>query len=500
MLQADTGRCIACSRVCTECGHAVRSPDAMLCRDCTRRARQRASQQLCPRCGRPGYLRQSTGWCGTCSRPRQAKSPPCVCDDCGQLRPHAGHGLCSACWQRRPERPFVAGENLIARLVDPPPWLGELIGHLAAGHSPARACGLIGQLGRLLDDEQPDHPQALLERTRLPGRSMGPLARGLEIFFVERGLALATDHAERLAVGRRRRRIDAVPEPLRPAAEAFNTFLLRSRERARRAGTLPRADVTLDIKLSTLRDLAQHVHAWGKQDWALVDVHDIETFLAAQPKNRPRRLQIARQFFRFAKSRKMILIDPTSGLSAKAVKGFVGKTLTLDQQRRLFQRWTTDPAVHPHEALLGILALLHGASSAEVRHLRLDDIDPAGRAIGLGQRPHLVPLDPVSWSTVQRCMVHRDTQRTSNPHLMVTKGTKAGRDQASVAYVSHVLDPAGISPQVLRSTRLIDLVNAMDAKLVATAFGMHPEAVMIYLADHVDPNRLPAPSSADRPG
>jgi integrase len=491
VLQADTGRCITCSRVCTECGHPVRSPDATLCRNCARKARQRAAQQPCPRCGRPGYLREATGWCGPCSRPRQAKDPPRVCGDCGQLRPHAGHGLCSACWQRRPGRPFVAGENLIARLSEPPPWLGDLIGHLAAGHSPARACTLIGQLGRLLDDDYPNHPQALLERARLPGRSMGPLARGMEVFFVERGLALATDHAERLAAGRRRRRIDAVPEPLRPAAEAFNTFLLRSRERARRAGTLPRADVTLDIKLSTVRDLAQHVSARGKQDWALVDVHDIEAFLAAQPKNRPRRLQIARQFFRFAKSHKMILIDPTSGLSAKAAKGFIGQTLTLDQQRRLFQRWTTDPAVHPHEALLGILALLHGASSSEVRHLRLEDIDPASRAIRLGQRPHPVPLDPVSWTTVQRCVAHRETQRTSNPHLMVTKGTKAGRNPASIAYVSHVLDPAGISPRVLRSTRLIDLVNTMDAKLVAAAFGMHPEGVMIYLADQVDPDRMP---------
>ncbi|MEV6867239.1 hypothetical protein AB0M44_40385 [Streptosporangium subroseum] len=344
VLQAGTGRCITCSRICTECGHPVRSPEVTLCRDCARKARKRAAQQPCPRCGRPGYLREATGWCGSCSRPRQPKDPPRVCDGCGQLRPHAGHGLCSACWQRRPERPFVAGENLIAGLADPPAWLGELIGHLAAGHSPARACTLIGQLGRLLDDERLNHPQALLERARLPGRSMGPLARGLEIFFTERGLALATDHTERLAAGRRRRRIEAVPEPLRPAAEDFNTFLLRSRERARRAGTVPRADVTLDIKLSTLRDLSQHVCARGKRDWALVDVHDIETFLAAQPKNRPRRLQIARQFFRFAKNHKLVLVDPTSGLSAKAAKGFIGQTLTLDQQRRLFDGPPTRPS------------------------------------------------------------------------------------------------------------------------------------------------------------
>jgi hypothetical protein len=46
---------------------------------------------------------------------------------------------------------------------------------------------------------------------------------------------------------------------------------------------------------------------------------------------------------------------------------------------------------------------------------------------------------------------------------------------------------------MIRSTRLIDLVNTMDPKLVAPAFGMTPEATMIYLADHVDPTRLPNP-------
>jgi hypothetical protein len=33
----------------------------------------------------------------------------------------------------------------------------------------------------------------------------------------------------------------------------------------------------------------------------------------------------------------------------------------------------------------------------------------------------------------------------------------------------------------------------MDPKLVAAAFGMTAEAVMIYLADHIDDGRLPEP-------
>ncbi|SFK55486.1 hypothetical protein SAMN05216275_12853 [Streptosporangium canum] len=220
-------------------------------------------------------------------------------------------------------------------------------------------------------------------------------------------------------------------------------------------------------------------------------MHDIDAFLAVLPKGRARRLTIVGQFFRFAKAHKIVLVDPARGLSAKTPKGFTGQTITLEQQRVLFRRWTTDPSVHPHEALLGILALLHGASSNEVRRLRATDIDPVNRTIRRGERPHPVPVDPASWSILQRCLAHRETQRTDNPHVMVTKGTKAGRGPASTAYVSHVLDPCGVPPRMLRSTRLVDLVNTLDPKLVAAAFGMNPEGAMFYLADHIDDGRLP---------
>jgi integrase len=163
----------------------------------------------------------------------------------------------------------------------------------------------------------------------------------------------------------------------------------------------------------------------------------------------------------------------------------------LHRQRALFRRWTADPGAHPHEALLGILALLHGASSSEVRHLQAGHVDAGSRAVRLGRRPHPVPLDPASWQVLQRCLAHRAGQRTANPHVIVTKGTKAGRAPASAAYMSHLLDPCGTPPRMLRCTRLADLVSTMDPKLVAAAFGMNPEGFLIYFADHVDPVRLP---------
>ncbi|MET8700035.1 integrase [Kitasatospora sp. NPDC004723] len=362
---------------------------------------------------------------------------------------------------------------------------------MAVRHCVARACSFITEVGRLLQDELSNSPQALLERSRRPGRSMGTFARTLEDFFTLQGLALPTDQAERLAAGRRKRRVDAVPKSLRPAVAAFDASRMRAQDRARPAGTRPRSNLTLEAALATMRDLAVFLtDQRGKGDWALVDIHDIEAFLATLPKARKRRLTVLRQFFGFARSQRVILVDPTRGLTAKEGSGYRGRTLTLDQQRHLFRRWTCDDEVHPHEALLGMLALLHGASSAEVRMLQVTDVDPATQIVRLGKRPHPVPLDPASWAVLQRCLAHRAAWPTQNPHVVVTKGTKGGRIPASTAYLSHVLDGSGYPPRTVRGTRLVDLVNTMDPKLVAAAFGMDPQATLIYLADHVDASRL----------
>ncbi|MFJ3176598.1 hypothetical protein ACIPJK_38465 [Streptomyces roseus] len=267
---------------------------------------------------------------------------------------------------------------------------------------------MISAPGRLLQDEHPNHPQALLDRARRPGRSMGSLARALEDFFTQRGLALPTDQTERLAAGRRQRRIEATPLPLRPQVQAFAESLLRARERARRAGTLPRTDSTIDAALAIVRDLACFLTgSRDKQDWALTDVHDVEAFLATRPKARQRRLIVLRQYFRFTRSRKVVLVDPTRGVKAKGPSGFSGTTVAVDQQRQMFRRWTNSSDAHPHEALLGTLALLHAASSREVRLLQVDDLNLTSRTIRLGKRPHPVPMDPASWSVLQRCLAHR---------------------------------------------------------------------------------------------
>lgn len=492
VLDAGSGKCHRCTHRCQTCDKPLRFKHSTRCKECRRKTAAAAAKRPCPRCKRPGLIRQATGWCGTCSRPPMPRKPPRHCIECGNLGSHEGLGLCSACYQRHPDRPFIRLNGLIGSLAAPPPWLTDFGSHLAELHCPARATTLISSLGKLLRDGGSIHPQTLLERARRPGRSMGTLARALEDFFVARGLALATDQQLRLAAGRRQRRIDAVPSPLRPAVAKFADHLLRLRERSRRAGTRPRADITIESRLSIARDLSRFLVAQQhKTDWSTIDIADIEAFLADQPAQRKWRLAAVRQFFTFARTKRIVLVDPTKGLTARDPYGFRGKTVDLPRQRQLFRRWTTDNDVHPHEALFGLLALLHGVSSTEVRLLRIGDIHSNRRTVQLGQRPHPVILDPPTWTALQRCLAHRDTQRTGNPHVIVTRGTKARLIPASSAYLSHVLDPAGVAPRFLRSTRLLDLVSSLDPKLVAAVFGMTPEAVLPYLTDAVDPSRPP---------
>lgn len=491
VLDPSTGRCVRCSHRCRDCGHKLRFRDSELCKECRRKARARDAKQPCPRCGQPGLLRQETGWCGFCSRPRPATKPPRECTECGRPFRRGGLGMCTMCYQRTPGRALVRAENLAARLEDPPAWLMDFATCIVGPHNPSRAAALITQLGRLLTDGGPIHPQALLERARTPGRSMGPLARSLEDYFVGRGLALRLDQTQRRAAERRRRRVAETPEPLRALVADFETTMMAEQDRARRARTRPRADHTIEHHLATARDFARFLFEQrGKSDWALVDVSDVEAFLSTRPAMAKSWLTGLRRLMRTARTRRAILVDPTAELSVREPRGFHGRVLNHDRQRQLFRRWAQDRDVHPHEAFVGLAALLHGASIQELRLLIVDDLDHARHRLHLGKRPRSLPLDPVTWNALEACLAHRAALKTSNPHVIVTKGTKLNSAPASHYYMTHVLEAADLTPKTVRNTRLADLAASLDPKILAAAFGLDPQAALYYSADDTSSVRI----------
>lgn len=487
-LRTDTGRCIRCSRVCADCGHVLRNRTSTRCMACRRRFDAKLAQSPCPRCGRLGYIRETSGWCGSCSRAPSPPLAPKPCTVCGELRRKKGEGMCATCWQRHPDRHRIRVEHLIAGLNTSPEWLADFTEFAGERHCVSRVCVMLTRLERLLRDGQPVHPQALLERSRLTGRSPGALARTLEEFFVEAGLAFGLDECAQLARGRRDRRIAVIPEDLRPAVADYAQHLVASQKRALRTGTHPRADTTIESMLALIRDFSCFlVDEQNKMDWSSVGLSDVECFLVLQPANRSRRLGALRGFFRFARKHRLVLVDPTAGVPRISCPGFKGRVLSTEEQRRLFHRWTSpDETVEANEALVGLLSLLHAASNAELRSLRVNDVDLRRRTLRLGRRRHLLPIDPVTESAIQRALTHRAALGTKNPHMIVTRATKTRCTPASAPYVTHVLDHAQVTTKMLRQTRVIDLVTSLDPKVAADILGMDAGGLAAYLADDVN--------------
>jgi site-specific recombinase XerD len=403
------------------------------------------------------------------------------------VRRHAAHGLCNACYQRDPLIVGVWVQGARDRLGERcPAWFGAFADWLLERSAPAVSLRHLRRLESALTVgvQRPAALIAAVSDGGRSGRSPGDAARLLEAFLVDRGLVLASDERGRLAHGRRARRIERFPPSLRPPAERYLTWLLASRERARRIGEQPLKDHTIEQRLAVLAQFATHLDRHGVTDWATCSRADIDAFLATG-RDRGFRLAALRDFFHFARQQRICLTNPTTGLRHRAARGFRGRTLTRADQARLLRHWAGADC-HPHEALVGLLALLHGAAVSELRPLTTVNVNTAMRTVQLGRRPHPVPLDPLSFAALERCLAHRADLGTENPHVLVTRGTRAHRTPASQAYLSHVLDGAGVSPSLLRHTRLAALTHRLDPRLVAAAFGMTPEGALHYLIGAVD--------------
>jgi len=491
-LDETTGTCVLCSRACVRCGAKIGRTGRESCSQCLVRDRRAAAWQPCPRCGRPGRIREATGWCGPCSHPGRTPRPDAACRACGRTAHIEGDDLCSGCYARSPHRITVRARNLAARLPAARPWLPGFAGYLAPRHNVTAACQMITDTGRLLRDGGPARPQSLLDRAAQRG---APLARALEDYFTSHGLALPPDHDGRKAAARRQRRLDAIPAALRPAAGAFADHELAGRQRAQHARTRPPCHNTIEGHLTSVRDLARFPAATRNlTSWPAVSTGDVEAFLSAQPATAAHRLAGLRRFFRFAARQRMILADPAATITITQPQGFAGASLTRGRQRELFRRWTAGTAgVHPHESLTGLLALIHGATTQEIRHLTIDAINPATRAVTLRGRPQPTPLDPWTWAAIGACLACRQDLNSANPHLLITSRTKATRAPSGDSYVKNALRAAGIRPRILRSSRILALARTAGPKLIATAYGMTYGAVTRYLADDVDPTRLTNP-------
>jgi integrase len=496
------------TRACVDCGRVGDHHAFGRCTPCYHRHRKQAAKRRCTACDQLANLWPGTEICGRChrrARPRRPPRPPTprLCAACGELRIHHCFGRCYRCQATNPAYPVIYAARLAVRLQragqPPPAWLAGFAEHVAARRSPTAAAELLRRLGRLLRTGVTE-PTAILAAASTRGIGGGPLARALESFFCDAHLLAPGVHASQVARAKRARRVAEVPAVFRPLVAGFDAAQLTTKQRAASAGTRPRADRTLELNLAAVRDLARFLATYRPAitGWEQVATADVEAYLATlSPATRARRLACLRGFFRFARGARAILADPTKHLAATASFPFRGQVLDTARQRALYRRWTVHAdRLHPHEPAVGLLMLLHGASVAELRRLRLDDVDLAAGRLRFASRPHPTPLDPATSDAISRCLGHLVDRRNTNRYLLVNKCSLTAHGPVATGYLQRLLAPAGVTPRLLRATRLAHLAQATDPILVAETFGVRHDDAARYLADTVDHARL---ASLDRP-
>lgn len=378
--------------------------------------------------------------------------------------------MCKPCYEHSPRTVQTRAAAWAHRMPAVPSWWDAFTTHLLTHRHPFYAGDIVTHTARLILDTHTTDPRTLHDHAL---HSNPRLVRPLTGFFHAHHLHDAPRAVEETtAAARRERRIEAVPAPLRPAVRGFAQTLLAQRERAAALGLRPNQLKTIEIRLDTVRDLSLHATGRGHQTWASLTTADLEAFLARNSARRASWLAGLHQFFAHAQRTGAVLHNPAAPLDAPQPRGFRGATLTLDEQRTLYHRWNGPGEMHPHEAFIGLAALLHAATTTELRLLTLDHLTPARHAVRFPGRSVDLVLDGATWKALKGCLAHRASLGTDNPHVLVTRLTRTTHGPAGAAHIRDSLTPVGLLPRILRSTRLLTLAAELDIKQLTAALGM----------------------------
>jgi hypothetical protein len=475
-------------RRCLDCPAPVKFRDRDRCHVCHRRAERAALKRACIDCGQSRHLQE--GRCAGCVRAAAPRKPAktITCGHCGQQRCNAGHGLCNRCLLADPDRAFRYAASLAQRMRPPPPWWNLLVDFVAARYHPGGTVAVLRETGRIVATNPAVTPHQL---RRAAGAVISATTeRVLSTFFTSQGLILAQSDTRERAAATRQRYLEAIDVPLRQAVGQYNDAQVSGQDRRTRTGRRTLSDITLATRLRILRDLAGHICAARPvTGWAEVTTADLEGFLARRPAALHQQTYVLRRFFAWAKGHRLVLANPARSLALGAQPAFTGIVLDLATQRSLFRRWTSC-TLPSQKRLVGLLALLHAATNADIRALTVTDIDLALQTLTLHGRPSPAPMDPATWAAVHACRRDREATGTMNPHLIVSRITRSRDTQVDTSYITRLLAPAGTNPAVCRQTRLTQLVTDLDPKLTATVLGMQDTGLVRYLADNVDRDRL----------
>jgi len=187
--------------------------------------------------------------------------------------------------------------------------------------------------------------------------------------------------------------------------------------------------------------------------WTLVTPEHVQAYLVHRGRLR---LEIAKQFFRWLRSRKVTDHNLARALPRRARSPRLC-VLTTDQVLACYRRWTSAED-DPRQSIVGLLALVHCLRSGEIRHMHLNDVLTFDRVrVGEG----IVELAPPVADALARYIAWRhEMYGGRSSYLLVSRGSRLYDRPVSPAWFSENL-LAGISVASLRQSAIQRLVQAL---------------------------------------
>ena len=479
---------------CVECARTnVQIIAVRRCNRCYIAHRDFGPRFPCSRCCRCRPLWDGTGMCSACihfsARLRNAR-PTRTCASCGLDRRIATGDTCINCYHSDPGRPA----EWLARLgqrVELPGWFDDFSAFVLHRWGPYRAMDILRVAAYTIRDGGPATERSVL--LRIAASEDVASAAALEAFLVSQRKMFRADTTTARAAIRRTRRVEATPPGWRRDVADFAVAIVAHRERAGRRGTYQVSDRRIEHHIGVLRDFARWcITTRRASEWSNVSTADIEAFVSNVASTRTAQLDAMRAFYRWARKHRRVLADPASSIKVMRNHAHVDVVISRSLAQSLVRRWTTNLDVHPHEAFIGLMTMLHGASTTELRHSKISDVNVGDRSIQLGSRPGPTVLDPYCWAALERVVtIHEKHVAVVNQHLLASGHVKTHTGPPSQSTMSERLHGGrlGVNSRTLRSAHLGRFVEGFDPVLVAAAHGITAKAALYYQGDRIDTSR-----------
>jgi hypothetical protein len=240
----------------------------------------------------------------------------------------------------------------------------------------------------------------------------------------------------------------------------------------------PRSRRTIVRDISSIRTFLEDV---GSRYSTLRQVtrDDITTWLAGRPaRSRPQDASTLRSLFGILKAERLIFANPSRGIRVGRRNPSVPAPLPPHLLTAAAAAAKDNPALRVVMALAAVHALLPG----QIRSLRLDQADLAGRRLEPGGLDR--PLDDFTASAIRGYLDFRNQRwpATTSPYLLVTRKTAHTGQPVSEFWLTRLFRGLPVTAEQLRDDRIVEeaIAGRADPLHLAAVFGIGPRTGLRY--------------------